>query len=74
MNTDDIIRELIDGDRDPIDDADDIESENGLEDVAVYHRSPDGESVVCLVYSQYTQYRRDPDSPHSEFDIYEVEP
>jgi len=73
MNSDDIIRALLDGDRDPVEDADDITMNDGFQSVELHHRSPDGESAVVLTYGEYAQYRRDLDSSTHEFDIYNVD-
>lgn len=73
MNSADIIHDLVYGDRDPVEDADDITMNDGLQSVELHHRSPDSESAVVLTYGEYTQYRRDPDTPTHEFDIYNVD-
>jgi hypothetical protein len=73
MNSADIIRALLHGDRDPVEDADDITINDGLQSVELHHRSPDGESAVVLTYGEYAQYRRDPDTSTHEFDIYNVD-
>ena len=73
MNSREIIHALRSGDRDPVDDADDITMNDGLQSVELHHRSPDGESAVILTYGEYAQYRRDPDTPTHEFDIYTVD-
>lgn len=73
MNSDDIIRALVSGDRDPVADADDITMSDGLQSVELHHRSPDGESAVVFTYGEYAQFRRDPDSPTHEFDICTVD-
>jgi len=56
MNSADIIRALLHGDRDPVEDADDITINDGLQSVELHHRSPDGESAVVLTYGEYAQY------------------
>lgn len=73
MNSTDIIRALLYGDRDPVEDADDITMNDGLQSVEHHHRSPDGESTVVLTYGEHAQYRRDPDTSTHEFDIYNVD-
>ena len=73
MNSTDIIHDLVHGGRDPVEDADGITMNDGLQSVELHHRSPDGESAVVLTYGEYAQYRRDPGSPTHEFDIYNVD-
>lgn len=73
MNSANIIHDLVHGDRDPVEDADDITMNDGLQSVELHHRSPDGESAVVLTYGEYAQYRRDPDTATHEFDIYNAD-
>lgn len=73
MNSANIIHSLVHGDRDPVEDADDITMNDGLQSVELQHHSPDGESAVILTYGEYAQYRRDPDTSTHEFDIYNVD-
>jgi len=73
MNSGDIVQARRSGDRDPVDDADDITMNDGLQSIELHHRSPDGEGAVVLSYEEYTQYRRDPHTPTREVDIHNVD-
>jgi hypothetical protein len=64
-----IITALQNGDRDPISDADDVESVGGLQGVEAVHDASDG--LVTLHYSYYTSYESDGGSYEDEFDIFD---
>jgi hypothetical protein len=64
-----IITALQNGDRDPISDADHVESVNGLQAVEAIHDASDG--TVTLHYSHYTSYESDGESFEVEIDIFD---
>lgn len=66
-----VIEALRNGDRDPVDDADDVSAIGGAQGVELTHQASNG--TVILHYNYYTAYEANTTGQTDEFDFFDNE-